>query len=229
LRTHRPESHTEEGLCQIITVGQRRARAILNKRTTDATVRDEMRQLEEKAASKRMSAARKAQWEKNNAHIIAAYNSLKEESLTRLDREYLGLHEAIDGMKQRGKGAVKRKREEAEEAKAVNDKKKEDEKKARNERKAQEKKEASEKKARERQEREEKNAQIRAKAAGEMLDLKAAKIKKTKQTEEDLDRHRELEETALRVFRQMENLLPRAPLPRDSEVEDDEDNKENIG
>jgi hypothetical protein len=229
IKAHRPEAHTEEGLSRIITTSQRRATAILRERKTTDELREAMRELEEKTASKRMTASRKAKWEEKNKHIISAFNELKEEDISRLDEEYLALHEALQKMKERGREMTKRKQEEKEEAKATKRQKREINREAKKADKERVKTENKEKKKRENKEREERNAQLRAKAAGELLDMKAAKLKKTQQTEKDMERRRKLENAALRVFRQLENTLPPAPpTPSSSEGEDDEENKENI-
>lgn len=207
MKERRPEVHTVDGLRQLITKSQRRAKKILDDRVVAERVRLDMRELEERMANKRMSVARRLRYEKDNAHIITAFNNLKEETLTRLDHAYLNLHHAMQGMRDRVREDRERKKEEQEEAKETHRRDKEDRKRKRSEDKENEKKEKEEKKAKEKEERKERNAQVRMKAAGELIDMKTAEIAKTRQTEEDLQRHRRLEITALRVLESIENQL----------------------
>ena len=222
----RPESHTQAGLSHIISRGNVRATLILRKREdADATRRDFAR-VQKTGHSKRTTPARKAEWKKKNAHVIAAFNNLKEESLSRLDQAYLLLHQSLHDMKTRGQDAAKRRKEEEEEEKASRREARSAAKRAKVERKEEEKKEKDERKTKEREDRSAADARVRSKQTGEYVDSKLNKLSKAKEQEEDLRMQRELRILAVRVLTKIDNTLPALPAAPSAELKEEED-KEN--
>jgi hypothetical protein len=178
--------------------------------------------------STRMTEARKAAWERKNEHIISAFANLKEERVTVLERAYLVLHQSVHDMRERGGKSTKRKREEKEETKATKREAAQAAKEARKEEAAHQEQEKAERKAKEKADRIAANAQVRAKTAGELIDLHAAKVNKVKGTEEDLQLNRQLMRVALQVLTQVSTSLPTVspPVAAGSLEEDDKENEE---